>query len=284
MSIWKVLNEPFPDESNPQKLLLTAFAVSLFVTFFLYLFQPFGLNNFGEGKFFVCIGFGLVTFICAIIFEFFSTYIFRIEKDLPTWTFFKWILEAVASVLFIACGNYLFAGYFYEWTDWSISSFLYMIRATLMVGIFPIVFSGLWSQIKAKKRNIGVANAIQPETLKISNTPTPLIISSKNNKQTIELFANQFYFAEAMQNYVTLYYHQNEGIKKELIRNTIGNIEQSFLETNIIRCHRSYLVNIDQVERIDGNAQGLRLTLKDLDEVIVPVSRKYIKELKQRFK
>ena len=152
-----------------------------------------------------------------------------------------------------------------------------------MVGVFPIIFSGLWTQLKAKKTHVAEAEQLEMEPLKVIDSPTPLIISSQNKKHQIQLFAHQFYFAEAMQNYVNLYYLEEEKMKKEIIRNTIINIEKSLLGTNIIHCHRSYLVNVDQVEKVEGNAQGLRLILKELDDIMVPVSRKYIVTLKARF-
>lgn len=283
MRIWKTLNEPFPDESHPKKLFITSFIVGIFVAGFLYFFQPFGIHNYPNSQVLLCLGFGLVTFVFAIIYDSFLTYVLRIERDIPSWTLLKWIFEAMGTILFIAVGNFFFAAYFFQLDHWNIMDFFGMIQATLMVGIFPIVFSGLWTTLKAKKQNVAEANQLQTERINTPQSPTRLVISSKNNKQQIPLFAHQIYFAEAMQNYVNLYIQEGEEIKKEVIRNTIANIEQSFVSSNIIRCHRSYLVNVDLIEKVEGNAQGLRLTLKNMGEVQVPVSRKYISQLKERF-
>jgi DNA-binding LytR/AlgR family response regulator len=40
----------------------------------------------------------------------------------------------------------------------------------------------------------------------------------------------------------------------------------------LFRCHRAYIVNLDRVTNIGGNAQGYRLSLSNNPEV-VPVSR-----------
>jgi DNA-binding LytR/AlgR family response regulator len=74
-------------------------------------------------------------------------------------------------------------------------------------------------------------------------------------------------------------------LQHRLIRNTLVNAEsmmRAFFPP-LIRCHRSYIVNLDQIKNVDGNAQGLVITLKPCSEK-VPVSRKYIDELKQRLK
>jgi DNA-binding LytR/AlgR family response regulator len=38
------------------------------------------------------------------------------------------------------------------------------------------------------------------------------------------------------------------------------------------RCHRAYIVNLDKVQHVEGNAQGYRLRFPDVEEP-VPVSR-----------
>ena len=49
---------------------------------------------------------------------------------------------------------------------------------------------------------------------------------------------------------------------------------------HIIRCHRSFVVNLDHVIEVGGNAQGLKLHLNMLEDYI-PVSRKYIPVVQQ---
>jgi DNA-binding LytR/AlgR family response regulator len=48
---------------------------------------------------------------------------------------------------------------------------------------------------------------------------------------------------------------------------------------NIIRCHRSYIVNLENIENISGNLQGYQLNFKQYTEQ-VPVSRSYTKKIK----
>jgi DNA-binding LytR/AlgR family response regulator len=73
-----------------------------------------------------------------------------------------------------------------------------------------------------------------------------------------------------------------------MIRITIGQALSNLTRdgrTEIIRCHRSYLVNLMAVNRVDGNAQGLKLSFsKSLAMThIVPVSRSFIADFKVRF-
>jgi len=47
---------------------------------------------------------------------------------------------------------------------------------------------------------------------------------------------------------------------------------------NIVRCHKSYIVNAKKVNKIHGNARGYFLNIKNID-FSIPVSRNFPKEL-----
>ena len=78
-------------------------------------------------------------------------------------------------------------------------------------------------------------------------------------------------FAKSDGNYLEIYVNNQN---KKLIRATLKHLE-ALLSThpNIIKTHRSYLVNTNYIENIKGNAQGYQLQITDY---IVPVSRTMI--------
>jgi DNA-binding LytR/AlgR family response regulator len=76
-----------------------------------------------------------------------------------------------------------------------------------------------------------------------------------------------------MGNYSTIYFIENGLPKKEVIRATMKNIESELSkDKNIVRCHKSFFVNIDKITTTSGNARALYLHLNELDFPI-PVSR-----------
>ena len=52
--------------------------------------------------------FGIITFSVCTVFEFFAHYVFKLEKDLPSWTFIKWLPLNLLLVVFIAMANYIY--------------------------------------------------------------------------------------------------------------------------------------------------------------------------------
>jgi len=58
-----------------------------------------------------------------------------------------------------------------------------------------------------------------------------------------------------------------------MLRSTMRKMEDAVSNwPQFVRCHRTFMVNFDKIEKVSGNAQGYRLHLVDVGETI-PVSR-----------
>ena len=58
-----------------------------------------------------------------------------------------------------------------------------------------------------------------------------------------------------------------------MLRVTMKKIEDLLYKNeNIVRCHKSYFVNLNYVKNVSGNARGYFLTINNLD-ISIPVSR-----------
>jgi DNA-binding LytR/AlgR family response regulator len=98
-------------------------------------------------------------------------------------------------------------------------------------------------------------------------------IVAENGALELEISPDDFLFAKSDDNYVELYYFINLQKNRKVIRNTLKNIQALFpLQNKFYRCHKSYLINLDQVNHISGNAQGYKFHLKNTEDLI-PVSR-----------
>ena len=80
-----------------------------------------------------------------------------------------------------------------------------------------------------------------------------------------------------------VFYVQDGQLKNRMLRTTLKKMEDALAEhSQFFRCHRTYLVNLEKVQRVSGNAQGYRLHLEALEET-VPVSRNLNEVIQQRF-
>lgn len=279
---WK---EPFPDSNSFSSELQTSFGIGLFVTLFLFLIRPFGMHQLPYSSWKVlqiCSYFGLVTIGIIVLYNQMNHWLFSIDKESPQWTLGRWFMYTLILILFIALGNFLLNIYVLGFSTFSWNGLFQVIFSTFLVGIFPIVFAGMYSQIQNLKRNQAQAEQITPPK-PVVTTSLPLVeLPTTTTTSGLEVPLPHLLYIESMQNYVSVCYLKEGKPQRELLRNTLSTIEQLLPADAFLRCHRSFIVNLQQIEHIKGNAQGLKLHLHQLPNFFVPVSRKYIPILKER--
>ena len=264
-----LLNKPFPEEETNYGSPKTITIISLFVFFFLYIFQPFGISSLQSGKFLICLGFGSMTFIASVIYEFVVGHLLNLKSKGENWTFGKWMVNNLGIMFSISLANFLFARIIlFGYIQWDL--FPHMIYSTFMIGIIPVVVLGWYLLNKQEKKYQNIAEEInQQKTAKLS-------FNNPNQQFLFGIPASQIKYVEALQNYVKIGYvnseHQHlKHTERATLKQVINEVEGS----SIVKCHRSFLVNRKAIISASGNAQGLLLILSDCDTVI-PVSRSYV--------
>lgn len=86
---------------------------------------------------------------------------------------------------------------------------------------------------------------------------------------------------ESADNYVCVWYLNNNSPKKVLVRNTLKNIADSLSATHIQRCHRSYVVNLDLVKVMRREKEGVFVELGIEGVPEVPISKTYSDAIKK---
>lgn len=91
------------------------------------------------------------------------------------------------------------------------------------------------------------------------------------------------YFLEGADNYVIIHYLLAGKMEKLIIRNSLKNIEWRFRERGLVRCHRSYIVNVNLVQLMRHQDNEVVLDLGDARVPLIPVSRSYAKSVMEHF-
>jgi len=267
------LHKPFPGSGFTKKTVLSNFLIGCFIAAFLIIFQPFEINLWvTENKILKLAGFGLVSFLApltvvAIQYTVFSK---RITED--SWTVWKEIIAIIMVIIFVALGN-LFYGNLLGIFPMSLNGFFGIFISTVLIGFFPVTLHVILKQNRLSKRNEKHANVIneqlnqeKPEhsTKEINPEPMPvepviepkLIFVSENEKDKIELYPLQLLFIESADNYSNIVYHEDSNLKKQMIRSSLKRLESQYSSNYILRCHRTFIVNLKNVKSIEGNAAG----------------------------
>lgn len=270
---FEIFSRPFPDNADPWLAVRGSGIIAIFVTIFLFVFKPFGLSALIQDRFWVCLGFGLITFLISAFYEMVILNRFRIARDGPHWTFGKWLISTFLLIILIASGNYgfylLITHNAHSWT-----AFLIVIYNTGVIAIFPIFFIGYVRLISAEKhykKMIGDMRHFDRESRK--SDPVTITDPSGNN---YTFNSSNLVSIEALQNYIRIIYIEQDLLDQRVIRMTMKEVESQIDNASIFRCHRSYIVNSRLISEIEGNAQGLSLIMDTPVNYAVPVSRKFI--------
>lgn len=103
---------------------------------------------------------------------------------------------------------------------------------------------------------------------------------SENKNESLSLPLSRFYFIKCEDNYAAIFYSvpDSERLEKRLVRTSLKNLSEGIENKHILRCHRSFMVNLNQIRTIRGPKKNLKLSLRKSDHII-PVSRKYSQDL-----
>ena len=120
---------------------------------------------------------------------------------------------------------------------------------------------------------------------KIAKIPSnqAIRIVSENGKEVFEEDIENLVLIQSAGNYIEVFFRKGEGIRKQLIRQTLSIAEkevESFSE--MIKCHRCCIINLKQVKRITGTSPAYTLEVDGLN-FRVPVARQKATELKKLF-
>ena len=119
------------------------------------------------------------------------------------------------------------------------------------------------------------------EKLEEDNLNKSIEFISENKAEILTLLIAEIAFIRSADNYVEIVYKQDNNFKKNLIRNTLKNIELQLKEySNFIRCHRICIVNRHYIEKLSKSYNNHWITIRGYKEQI-PVSRQYLLKLKE---
>lgn len=277
-------NKPFPFIEKTSHRVLASFLFSSFIYAFLITFQPFGISKIQFYKPIFVLGFFVITFVVLLFSFLVAPLIGKQFFDFDKWTIKRNTIFLVAQFFIISVLNWTYNSTIGKEVTIQ-HSLLTFIFITISVGIFPTFFLIYILEKNLSRKNQDFASDfnrnIQKEPAKSEDITIELL--SKNKSENLTLSLNQLICIKSEGNYLKIFYIEDQSIKSTLIRNSISKLEEQLLDfEKIKRCHRSYLVNLNKVEKVSGNARNLSLHIPNLDFTI-PVSRSFPKEILQQF-
>ena len=266
------MKQNFSFYNTSQYKIALSYSIAIFFYCFIIFFLPFGVDNYNPNheytpdfllEIFI---FSIPLFLGSLLNEFVLRPLVFKEASLKKIIFWNvWTLLFLSSIVFL---SYNMLG---NWHDFRLVSYLGFLVDVSAVFIFPM--AGVFFFYRYRSLQNQIAHSV---TTKNSTIDESLLVNFKGqgSKDQIMLSLGNFRYGQAQDNYVELVYVENEELKKFLLRTSLSNLSDSLSNSVIVRCHRSYLVNLLQVHAVTGGSSEIKLHIKAVDAPI-PVSKSY---------
>lgn len=282
--VFRILQQPYPLNESRRMRFIQNLLFGLFVSLFLGIFQPFGIGEMPHFAWHIW-GYGGVTTLSMFALNAFFIGLFPGYFREVRWTTGKQIAFTMLNVGIIGLAN---AAY----TSWAIGDgmslgrILFFEVVTLGVGIFPVAGSFIANQLLLEKRYRAGAEELNADLASATETAAPhhpdiLTIKGDNQDESVSLHWHAILLVQAAENYIELVYESAGKTETKVLRKSMKQLEADMAPyPALLRCHKSFAVNLRRVVRTSGNAQGYRLHL-DMGGLEVPVSRSLNSDLPQ---
>ncbi|MCC6372518.1 MAG: LytTR family transcriptional regulator [Bacteroidia bacterium] len=308
--MFSFLKKPYPFLGEIKRDVISNLMVGAFVALFLIVLQPFQISVWETNyKVLKLLGFGFISFLMPTLLNLLINVLDKSGRLEEKWNILFEILSVLSVLFLITVGN-LFYGKLLGIIPFGIQAFFIIFFITCIVGVFPITVHVMLKHNKLLKINLDNSirvNAklkhlheqlLAQQSQKTAEEPKPApepekpvepiskneqILLAENEKDRITFNTENLRYIESADNYSTLVSFENSTRKKQLIRSSLKRIESQLTDEFIVRCHRTYIVNLRQVKSAEGNAAGYTLSFYDVEETI-PVSRNYVSVVNEKLK
>ena len=238
----------------------------LFATVFILLAVPYPGNTF---------------FILATLILVLSRFIlYRVSRRSAP-TYLKYIIWCVLEAVFISL-LYIFLK--------SPERCFQMLGDTFVKAVFalapPHLIAGLYFSLQEKDnviRLMNYGNVVSDETF-TPQSGQKITLFDNSGVMKLSITAANLYYIESDDNYIKVWYRDNDGMLKQyMLRCKLKTVEESFADSDLVRCHRKYIVNMSHVEvlyRVKDSYE-LRLDIDGMEPI--PVTRTYEAGVLARF-
>ena len=245
----------------------------IIVFLILYLLQPFGFSMYQGNKLLVSLLFGFVTFCSCLVFGLAER---PLHNNITPWRIWHESLSILCLILFIGICNFLVFSVVFSFPI-TLDLFLMFLYWTLIIGVFVTICSVSLSYYRYLRNQL---EALLDKTTDQQTDITITIHDTNVRGNDLLIPINNLLYIEAQKNNVSVCYINNDKIATAEIHTTLAAVLDD-LQTyqNIFQCHRSFVVNLNNITSAQGNSNGYQLKLGTCPTT-VPVSRTYVPKLK----
>lgn len=194
----------------------------------------------------------------------------------------KYLFWFLGEFVVIAVVYLLFTQHWFE-SDIPIT-FRLVARASLCVGMIlsiPYLIFGLLASNRAKTEEIDALKLSLKDQAAAQGTNL-VHFYDFNGVLRISIEVEKIYYIASQDNYVEIRYEMGGKLLNYLLRCRTTRLEKQLESTPLVRCHRSYIVNVDNVTQFKREKANAFLVLSHPEAKRIPVSKSYYKTIAEK--
>ena len=213
-------------------------------------------------------------------------------RGLQVFTLLHYILWVIGEVLAVSI---LYTFFTYEGERLGIISANARDMETIFAGAFvfsavclcvPYLILSLHFALQDKDNTIRLMNYgnVVSDTPAVPYADNRITLFDNNGVLKFSISSDNLYFIESDDNYIKAWYMDSAGeIKQYMLRCRLKTVEDSFADSELVRCHRKYIVNIRKISILKSEKEGYKIDF-DIDSLDpIPISKTYEQAVLARF-
>lgn len=259
----------------------SVFFILTFSFLFMAIYSPFSMTAWFSLSNIEDLGMTIAFYLVALSIMLISKLIMYNSQSRINFTLWKYILWIMAEVIIISIFYTHFTYVFVAPVEESLLNIMTKaFGCILLIIAIPYTILTLYAAYKAKAEELQM---LQYE-MSLSNESSmtyPSLINFYDYNGTLKLTINSdsLYYMESQDNYIKIHYENSGKLCSYMLRSRTKTIEESLADTSIVRCQRSYMVNVMKINHIKKGGKARYIVLSHDDIRPIPVSKSYFKNL-----
>jgi DNA-binding LytR/AlgR family response regulator len=281
MLLWE---RKIPDYLTDRKNIVSFILfTAVFALVFINIYAPFGVDKWlivNDWQLFVYSSIVILIGMLVIVISRVLMFLFTRKNAI---SFGKYALWIVGEISVLALVYTLIQWFFLHVGNDFIVLLKNALRITAFIILLPYVIFWLYVSFKDKytileKIQSGKSAKEIKDMHKLKPFGLPALVSFYDEKGILKFSIKKedLLFIEAADNYVFIHYMDNQKPLKYLIRNNLKHIETALPGGGLVRCHRSFMVNIENVKVIRKEKEGFIIGFESNSNIKVPISKTYL--------
>lgn len=286
MSLIDKLRQPVPEYlSRKRDNIFFILFVLIVAVFFILVYHPIGFQKVisilpqwsATGYTAIVVGLGFITLVISRI----MLYRRLLRGNMKLGNYLLWFLgEFFVFSLLLTVVAYIFNG----GTGISFSRLWGRIFFDVVsILSIPYLFYALLVALSERNRQIEHLNQLVLQQDEEPSVGENINFYDKGGRLAFSTRRTQVLYVESMDNYTKIYYLSDDNhLESFILHNSMKQLEQLYEKCGMMRCHRSYMVNMENVKLLRREKDGFVLEMAYGDKSI-PISKSYSDRIINQF-